>query len=160
MTAVLQRALVTMCGGAGPTEALQGLLDQHAQRRSLSDVQVRERVLATVRGWARPSGKAPAVRRPPSTRDRATSSNQAVQPLSPLGSQSQLNAPAFDVMDVDVQPVAPGSPMASNGQSLYLPPGSDAGMSAGYQSYGDTDDLGSVGQLLQDDDAGVPLASE
>ena len=41
---------------------------------------------------------------------------------------------------------------SSHGGSVYMPPGSEA-LSDGYQSFGDTDSLGSQGQLVEDDDA-------
>ena len=48
-----------------------------------------------------------------------------------------------------IPPPQPGSPAASDGGSLYEPPPTDEAASAGYESFGDTDSLGSVGQLVE-----------
>ena len=48
--------------------------------------------------------------------------------------------------------VAVSSPTTSELGSLYEPPPTDEAASAGYESFGDTDSLGSAGELLGDRD--------
>jgi len=107
----------------------------------------------------------------PSVQDVATSSSAIVgppavqHPIPPEAPQVRLTAEALGLAQLQylddgehlpslpgMESVAEGDvlympPEASNAASLYLPPESDA-YSAGFQSYGDTDSLGELGELV------------
>ena len=114
----------------------------------------RERAMQTVRSWG--AQRHASAGSQPTVRDQATSSRDVIArvqpaPLPPVHDQpvrltaENLRAAAREYVDDDE--LTQSHPTKSEGCSLYLPPESE-GLSAGYQSYGDTDSLGDVGQLV------------
>ena len=104
-------------------------------------------------GIVRPVTVVQCVRR--SARRRATQDDtQGSQQPGVAGDAAEAEdvdagAPAPQLLDPDeAWSPAESSARASDGASLYSPPEEVDRFSAGYHSYGDTDSLGSLGQLV------------
>ena len=170
---VLKAAMVTLSGAGAVPDGVRAFLDTHVTGAvSPTEAATRQGALHRINQWAselrqrQPARRTPSRRQPSGTthamssvrqpsRDTtaqgASSSSQSVgtvQPPSPFASATQqTTAPPQSTA------AQPSSPAASDGGSLYEPPPTDDAASAGFESFGDTDSLGSVGQLVEGADA-------
>ena len=163
-----------LCGISQQSAPMTAFLDQHVTRVSDEEVGLRERALAEVRSWTRARtqrGKerlsqqrtaVPLGIPTPATRgrkrkaagpgDQAQSSSQAV-----VGDDTDASQPAVDVDAASQGSVYDGgrstrspSPATTGGpteESLYEPPSEMGPLLEGYASPGESDGLGSVGEL-------------
>ena len=160
---VLQCALISLTGRGPFSDQVRSFVDANIPKVARSnDLVVREAALTKVAGW-RVGRSQPTPRRSAATQrplrvsvdgdaymDQATSSNWV--PTVPQANTAVLDDPVGTLRPE--QPVLQSQPesMGSEVGSVYEPPALNDAASAGYESFGDTDSLGSVGALVGDAD--------
>ena len=147
---VLQAALVTVCGRSPRSqdlmetvEAVFGLHPETEREQILRDT-----AQQTVNRWATERRRRAAGEVERQAADTARDDQgEAAAPLTEeaLRAASPQAAAAGGSQQVGT--------VASDGGSLYEPPDTEMELSEGYQSYGDSGSLGSVGELVGDDEA-------
>ena len=138
---VLQNALVTIAGGAAASGELRDVADATFPRQTDGQRASRGAAMVRLQGWAAQRRQRAATARGTVAKPRAARAAKA--PASADGATS--SSPAA--------PPAPPLPDTQDAQSdvgsLYEPPDGDDEYSAGYHSFGDTDSLGSAGDLVE-----------
>lgn len=161
LEAVLQAAMVSLTGRGVVSPEVRSFLEENVPRMALSrEVLARSDALQRTTTWTAER------RRRQRTQGEASSSTDLLEvtdsqplpcpsvPASPVG-------PVPPAAPFTSRPVAsdgaslygPPSQAASDGGSLYEPPTDDASLSAGYESYADSDSLGSAGELVEGEEA-------
>jgi hypothetical protein len=156
LTTVLQAALVSLTTKSKvPADLMQAAAALFGDSQFTPfETSRQDRALQTVREWG--AKRRQVQQTETCALERATSSRATMGPslsqssVPPLPPAVRLTAEVLraaarnqDTEDDVLNPI----PVASDGASLYMPPESDA-LSAGYQSFGDTDSLGEVGELV------------
>ena len=115
--------------------------------RSQDETRLAQAALETIVEWD--TGRRTTAQQLQRTVERATSSNLSGTSVQDAGPPQQPPL-AIATEDVGVQAdlARPRSPMASEGAAMYTVSSVEEVLSAGYQSVGDSDDWGSLGDLV------------
>ena len=149
LEAVFQNSLVNLAGRSPVSPALRQELATvlKGSEETEAEYQQRHSDLAVLRRWAadrRARGVAASQssrQQPSGSRDRAPRSKPAAPADVPVSPASTDPSPSQQ----------PQPSQASDGADIYMPPSDDA-LSAGYESPDDRDSLGSLGELVGEDD--------
>ena len=154
----MQKALSSVTGWGPITQELRSFADANIPKvQQQRETSSRQFAFTRVRQWGLPRTR-PNTEATSSTSARSTEAPvQSTLPI-PTAQSSEDTAihPPAQPTAVHITSTPPpqpaiqslGSPVSSEGGSIYEPPPTEDAASAGYESFGDTDSLGSAGDLV------------
>jgi hypothetical protein len=158
LVTVLQSALVSLTGPSTYTPEVMAVADATIPAQTSDQVTVdRQAAMQRIRQWATERRNRQREERQTASQGAgsqrvgrvAVGSDQAPAAVGGTARTDQHTGVVTAVEQATSSGALEGGSEPSNGGSLYEPPDDDGQFSEGYQSFGDTDSLGSIGELVE-----------